>query len=70
MTATPPNQDPGAVSVARLTFIREVTIPIGPSWLTLKGAFPLTEEEWTQMLTILASMKPGLVASESPEPRT
>lgn len=44
-----------------------VQIPLGPEqWATLEGAFPLSEQDWTLMLSILDAMKPGLVATPAP----
>ncbi|HYN10766.1 MAG TPA: hypothetical protein VES67_25510 [Vicinamibacterales bacterium] len=48
--------------------MREVPIPIqGTAWPALKAAFPMTEEAWTQMLTVLTAMKPGLVEPKKDE---
>lgn len=47
--------------------IRELYIPLGSRWLTLRGRFPVSTEEWAQMLYVLDAMKPGLVES-APKP--
>ena len=61
---TPPSTAP----VAKKQFpsgLREVPIPIpGSAWPLLKAGFPLTEEEWQQMLDVLMAMKPGLVQAK------
>jgi hypothetical protein len=45
--------------------VREVPIPIqGSAWPALKAAFPMTEEAWTQMISVLNAMKPGLVEAK------
>jgi hypothetical protein len=36
--------------------------------VTLQAAFPLSEDEWDQMITVLNAMKPGLVALASDDP--
>lgn len=44
---------------------REVPIPIkGSVWPILRAVFPLTEEAWAQMMSVLAAMKPGLVQAK------
>lgn len=41
---------------------RAVQVPLsGAEWVTVQGAFPLTEEAWDQMIAVLNAMKPGLV---------
>jgi hypothetical protein len=72
-TARVPAAEPGVVA----PFIperpntapdREVQIPVTPSsWVKVRGAFPLTEGAWDQMMAILAAMKPGLTRTESDE---
>lgn len=40
------------------------TIPLSLSpyqWVNLHGYFPITEEQWKQMMRLLAAYKPGLV---------
>lgn len=45
--------------------IRNITLPLtSSSEATLYAQFPLTEEEWDQMLKVLEVMKPGLVEKE------
>ena len=40
-------------------------VPIGPGTnVTVAGEFPLTEQEWAQMMAVLNAMKPGLLKSE------
>ena len=44
-----------------------IDIPIAVSlerWVTLSGEWPITWEEWERMLTILETMRPGLVESK------
>jgi hypothetical protein len=39
-----------------------VQLPLSANeWVTLNGAFPLTETAWQQLLRVLDVMKPGLV---------
>jgi hypothetical protein len=41
---------------------RTIQLPVpGTSWVTVQGAFPLSEEAWEQMIAMLSAMKPGLV---------
>ena len=48
---------------------RSVQLPVpGSSWVTVQADFPLSEEAWAQMITLLNAMKPGLVAPAAPEP--
>lgn len=43
--------------------MREIQIPIAlDEWVTLKAAFPLTDEKWKQLTAVLDAMKPALVA--------
>lgn len=32
--------------------------------VAIEGPFPLTEEQWTQLLAVLSVLKPGLVSDE------
>lgn len=42
---------------------RSYPIPlIGGGVVVVEGAFPITEQDWTQFMAVLAAMKPGLVA--------
>ncbi len=34
--------------------------------LTLRGVWPVTEQEWSQMMVVLGAMKPGLVIERKP----
>jgi hypothetical protein len=44
---------------------RSVQLPVpGTSWVTLEGAFPLSEQAWGQMLALLEAMKPGLTTPD------
>ncbi len=45
---------------------RRVVIPLlaGDKWVTLSAEFPLTEQQWEQLMSVLEAMKPGLVAYE------
>ena len=67
MGTTRSRQSPTPPTVAKPSADwREVPIPIaGEEWPKLVARFPLTEDAWNQMLTVLEAMKPGLV-----EPRT
>lgn len=41
---------------------RTIQVPYAPSaWALLEASFPMTEEEWQQMLAVLQAMKVGLV---------
>ncbi|MAH49858.1 hypothetical protein CMI37_28825 [Candidatus Pacearchaeota archaeon] len=41
---------------------RVVTLPLSASrWAYIRSPFPMTEEEWSQMESLLKTMKPGLV---------
>lgn len=41
---------------------RAVQVPLsGAEWVTVEGAFPLSEQAWNQMIAVLNAMKPGLV---------
>ena len=33
-------------------------------WASLRGPFPLSADEWDQMMAVLQTMKPGLVGKE------
>jgi hypothetical protein len=33
--------------------------------VAIEGPFPLTEEQWTQLLAVLTVLKPGLVAEDN-----
>ena len=44
--------------------VRGLTIPLaGAAWVKLEGEFPMPEESWGQMMTMLEAMKPGLTFS-------
>lgn len=46
---------------------RLVTLPFSlTGWAWLQADFPLSEEEWDQMMAVLIAMKPGLVAPTEP----
>ena len=67
VTATPAQSDPKPQVVRRSASPqqRSVQLPVsGSSWVTLEAAFPLTEEAWKQMITLLTAMKPGLTTPE------
>lgn len=60
VVAQPPSQPstemPGNESV------RAVQLPLsGTAWATLQASFPLTDDQWTQMMALLVAMKPALV---------
>lgn len=43
---------------------RTIQVPYAPSaWALLEASFPMTEDEWQQMLAVLQAMKVGLVQS-------
>ena len=45
-----------------------VPIPLSATeWVALQGNFPLSEENWLQLMRVLEVMKPGLVAPPSAE---
>jgi hypothetical protein len=45
--------------------LRGVTIPLpGTAWVKLEGEFPMGEDSWEQMMTMLAAMKPGLTRAD------
>jgi hypothetical protein len=51
--------------------VNQILLPIAPGeFVTLGGAFPLTEAKWAQMVAVLHAMKPALVlpAVEAPRP--
>jgi hypothetical protein len=52
--------DSGAAPVEPLPLVRAVRDRA--EWVTLQGAFPLSEQAWDQLLRVLDVMKPGLVA--------
>jgi len=44
---------------------RTIQVPYSPSeWALVQAPFPMTESAWTQMLAVLAAMKPGLVQDD------
>ena len=44
---------------------RTIQVPYSPKgWALLKAEFPMSETEWTQMLAVLAAMKPSLVVDD------
>jgi hypothetical protein len=46
--------------------LRSIQLPYsGTGWATLQATFPLADDEWEQMLTVLQAMKPAL--TERPE---
>lgn len=46
-----------------------IPIPlVGGSFLTLEGAFPVSQLAWKQFLAVLAAMEPGLVEAPSARP--
>lgn len=40
---------------------RTINLPIGDEWATLEIPYPLSEEAWDLMMSMLTAMKPGLV---------
>jgi hypothetical protein len=68
-----PRTDPVSSAVASPQLSAQgatsVQLPLSASeWVTLNGAFPLSEAAWEQLLRVLQVMKPGLVApSEKPQ---
>ncbi len=60
-TGWKPPREHGDISSATCVF----TLPVAVErWLTLRGAFPLTEVQWARLLAILEAMKPALVVAE------
>ena len=62
-TPSPPSIQPSKVAAG-------VQLPVGPGeFASLQGPFPLTEDQWRLMLSVLEAMKPGLVknANEADE---
>lgn len=46
--------------------MRIVQVPLlDAEWVTLQGAFPLTEQAWDQMIRVLDAMKPGLIKPDA-----
>jgi len=46
---------------------RVIEFPVSNSaWVEMKLPTPMTEAEWDLLLTILAAMRPGLVAPPAP----
>ncbi len=42
--------------------LRDVHLPLpSGTWPTLRAEFPMTEETWDHMISLLEAMKPGLV---------
>lgn len=57
-----PDPPPPAPLPPTKTAHREVQVPLsGADWVTVQGAFPLTEQAWDQMIAVLNAMKPGLI---------
>ena len=41
---------------------RTISIPLtGTEWAYLQGTWPISHEDWEQMIRVLETMKPGLV---------
>jgi hypothetical protein len=48
--------------------VRSVQLPLsGTSWVSVQGAFPLSESAWNQMIAMLEAMKPGLTTADDDE---
>ncbi|PYV90566.1 MAG: hypothetical protein DMG05_10050 [Acidobacteria bacterium] len=48
--------------------LKDIPLPIpGTVWPILRGAFPMKEREWNQMMSLLEAMKPGLVEPDKKE---
>lgn len=61
-----PRTDPPPIDPPPSATHRAVQVPLsGAEWVTVQGAFPLTEEAWDQMIAVLNAMKPGLVKRTS-----
>jgi hypothetical protein len=67
------NQTPDPQKPPRLRRMSEdaanvLTIPLmGGSPVMVEGAFPITEQDWDQMMAVLNAMKPGLVSHAEPD---
>ena len=47
-----------------------VNIPLSPGrWARLEAAFPLDEDQWTMLVSVLGAMKPALVRPAESDPR-
>ncbi len=45
--------------------LRGVTIPLpGTAWVKIEGEFPMAEDSWDQLLSMLSAMKPGLTRTD------
>jgi hypothetical protein len=44
---------------------RQIQLPYSPTaWAVLQASFPLTDDEWDQMLAVLTAMRPALVKQD------
>jgi hypothetical protein len=76
-TGVPPSQGAATLPPASIPsrssgpVQRAIQIPLGTAWATLQAPFPLTQETWDLMLTVLEAMKPGLIQRDvAPAPPT
>ncbi len=50
--------------------VSHVNIPLSPGrWARLEAAFPLDEDQWTMLVSVLQAMKPALVRPAKTDPR-
>ncbi len=64
----PPIEPPEVRDPMREQSVRSVQLPLsGTSWVSVQGAFPLSESAWNQMIAMLEAMKPGLTTTDDDE---
>ncbi len=68
-TVSPPtpalDKPPSPVDRGTPNDIRTIQVPYSPTgWALVQAPFPISEQAWSQMLAVLAAMKPGLVTAE------
>lgn len=65
-TFRPPPPRAGNGNMSKSTTGRSVQLPVSQTeWATLSANFPLSDEEWSQMLAVLQAMRPGLTKALS-----
>lgn len=63
-----PIEQPEARNHPQDKAVRSVQLPLsGTSWVSVQGAFPLSEPAWNQMIAMLEAMKPGLTTTDDDE---
>ena len=64
--APPQAQPPPQIVPGTSKNIRDIQLPLSASsWATLSANFPLSEDGWKRMITVLEAMKPALVAEDN-----